>query len=59
MSNILNNDGEKNQNPDGVGTDDTLDPVAPQEPKLRHDVLGTPSVASDPEAPVGTGMNPP
>ena len=59
MSNILNNNGIKEQNPGGIGNDETLDPVAPQEPTSQRVVLGTPSVASEPEAPVGTGMNPP
>lgn len=59
MTNILNNDATSDQNPDVIGADETLDPTAPQQPAPKHVGLGTQSVASEPEAPVGSGITPP
>jgi hypothetical protein len=59
MSNILNNGGAGDQKPDHIDADETLDPVAPAEPTLQRAGFGVPTVASEPESSVGTGMNPP
>jgi hypothetical protein len=59
MSNILNKDSATDQDPNGIGNDETLDPVAPQEPTLQQAQLGIPTASREPEAGVGTGMNPP
>ncbi len=59
MSNILNNDSAIDQDPNGIDKDETLDPIAPQEPTLQKVQLGVPTASREPEAGVGTGMNPP
>ena len=59
MSNILNNGGADDQNPDDMHPDETVDPIAPQEPTLKQAGLGTATIAREPEGGVGTGMNPP
>ena len=58
MTNILNDTAPNDQHPDDTGTDVTLDPIA-QEPAQTQAGLGVPTASREPEAGVGTGMNPP
>ena len=59
MTNIPKNGDTGDQNPDPTIADEALNPIAPKASKLGQDVLESPSIACEPEATPGTGLNPP